>query len=283
MRRIGLTQVFSRILGALLVLSAVFAGGVARADEVTATGSIYSFSSPGDLYGPWSIRTLKYQLDRGKDIPSVTLLDRNDNDRPTGSSAQAIYLDDYHTWSQRFYTYAQVSFGKGTISPYRMAYLEGDVKLTPEQNVVMGFGGATMQNPDGTSTQLASIGPSLYMGRMVYTLRFLPSDTNGVHAAATQFVAEYSDIGRNQVTLSLLNGSQPSVLVGFPPSFATFQRLFEANLMVKHWLRRDFGIIVGGTFGNHFDRSTGANIYDQQGITIGLFFGNAVGSALAHR
>lgn len=277
MSRIGLTQVFPRILSALLVLSVVLAAGAARADEVTATGSIASFSSPGDLYGPWSIQTLKYQLDRGKDIPSVTLLDRHDNDRPAGSSSQAIYLDDYHTWSQRFYTYAQVSFSKGTISPYRMAYLEGDAKFAPQQNVVMGFGVATMQNPDGTSTQFASIGPSVYAGRMVYTLRFLPSDTNGVHAAATQFVAEYNEIGRNQVTLSLLDGSQPSVLVGFPPSFATFQRLFEADVTVKHWLRRNFGIIVGGTFGSHLDRSTGATIYDQQGITIGLFFGNAVG------
>ncbi|MDE2571705.1 MAG: YaiO family outer membrane beta-barrel protein [bacterium] len=269
-------QVLPRIAVALALAVSTMAG-MAHAGELTLNDSVYSFSSPGNLYGPWSIQTLRYQEQMGKDVPSITLLNRNDADRPKQSDARAAYLDDYHAWSPGFYTYAQVSVASGQILPYRMAYLEADAKLNAKRNFVLGLGLADMQNPDGSATRFASIGPSYYAGPMVYTLRFMPSNTNGINTSATELVTEYSVLGRDQVTFTLVDGSQPSVLVGFPPSLVTFQRLFEADLTVKHWIRPNFGIILGGTLGNHYDRATGASIYHERGITLGIFFGRAVG------
>ncbi|NNM92181.1 MAG: YaiO family outer membrane beta-barrel protein [Candidatus Eremiobacteraeota bacterium] len=254
-------------------------GGVARAAarELSISDWISSFSSPGNLYGPWTIQTVRYQFQHGKDIPSITLFIRNDRDRPTASGSHALYIDDYHNWNPRFFTYAQLSAASGTIQPNRMAYAEGDWKLGARGTTVMALGGATMSNPDTTSTRYLSVGPTLYTGSMVYTLRFLPSDTNGVRASATQFSAEYNALGSNQITATFLDGSQPSVLVGFPPSSSTFQRLFEFDLTWKHWVTKRFGFTIGGTMSSHRDRTTGASIYAQRAIEFGLFFGRSVG------
>lgn len=273
MRRILRTPV--AIMLALMGL----AGSLTRASagELSLTDWISSFSSPGNSYGPWTIQTTRYQFQFGKDVPSITLFNRNDNDRPIGSSSHAVYLDDYHTWNKRFFTYAQVSASSGNIQPYRMAYAEGDWKLGARGTTVLALGGATMSNPDTTSTRYLSIGPTLYTGIMIYTLRWLPSDTNGIHASAAQFSAEYNGLGSNQVTLNLLDGSQPSVLLGFPASFTTFQRLFEADVTWKHWITKRFGFTLGTTLSTHRDRDTGASIYAQRAIELGLFFGRSVG------
>lgn len=266
--------------GTLTVLTSVFGYcGIARASarEFSISDWISTFSSPGNLYGPWTIQTARYQFHAGKDIPSVTLFIRNDRDRPVASGSHALYIDDYHTWDRDFFSYAQVSVASGDIQPNRMAYAEGDWKLGTRGTTVVALGGATMSNPDSTSTRYLSIGPTLYTGMMVYTLRFLPSDTDGVHASATQFTAEYNGLGKNQFTANFLNGSQPSVLVGFPPSSSTFQRLFEADFTWKHWINKRFGFTVGTTFGSHEDRATGAAIYAQRALSFGLFFGRSIG------
>jgi YaiO family outer membrane protein len=246
--------------------------------QVTVTNQNSGFSSPGDIYGPWSVQTLQYQWQAGSnDIPSITLFNRNDDDRPTGASSRAVYADDYHTWDRRFYTYAQISAADGDIQPYNLGYLEGDLSLDPQLNVVASAGAGVTRNPGDTSTRWLNLGPSFYAGPMVYEVRFMPANTNGIATSATEGVIEYNRLGRDQVVLTYLDGSQPSVLVAFPPSYTTFQRLNEADITWRHWLRPDFGILVGGTDGNHYDRFTGATLYHQRAITLGLFFGRAIG------
>lgn len=263
---------------AFLVAAVLLVGHArAAARELSIADWISTFSSPGNLYGPWTIQTARYQFQHGKDIPSITLFIRNDRDRPVASGSHAVYLDDYHNWNQHFFTYAQVSAASGNIQPNRMAYAEGDWKLGARGTTVMAVGGADMSNPDTTSTRYLSVGPTLYTGPMVYTLRFLPSDTNGVRASATQFTAEYNALGTNQITANFLDGSQPSVLVGFPPSASTFQRLFEVDLTWKHWVTKRFGFTLGATVGSHRDRTSGASIYAQRAIEFGLFFGRSIG------
>ncbi len=261
--------------GIAVIMSAASAQASAR--EFSVSDWISSFSSPGNLYGPWSIQTARYQFHAGKDIPSITLFIRNDRDRPVASGSHALYLDDYHNWSPRFFSYAQVSVASGDIQPNRMVYAEGDWKFGERGTTVMALGGATMANPDTTSTRYLSVGPTLYRGMMVYTLRFLPSDTNGVHASATQFTAEFNGLGSNQFIANFLDGSQPSVLVGFPPASSRFQRLTEFDLTWKHWVTKRFGFTLGTTIGSHLDRATGAPIYAQRAIEFGLFFGRSIG------
>ena len=266
---------------ALIVAAVGVTAGMASADqnasELSATQSTSSFSSPNNTYGPWNVQTLQYQWQGGNDVPSITVFNRDDSDRPAASHSNALYVDDYHTWSDRFYTYAQASVANGNILPYRMLYVEGDVKLLPSRDFVIALGGAQLQNPDGTSTRYVSVGPTVYDGHMSYQVRFLPSNTNGIGTSATEFVAMYSNIGKDQVTVWLVDGSQPSVLVGFPPSLTTYQRLNEEDVVWKHWVQKNIGFILGGTVGNHFDRFTGANIYNQRSITFGVFYGQAVG------
>jgi YaiO family outer membrane protein len=261
-----------------------FAGGAgspaARADTnglLTVTNQQSNFTSPGGNYGPWEIQTLQYQWKTGDDVPSITLFNRDDNDRPIPSSSRAVYVDDYHTWSGNFYTYGQISLANGNIQPYRLAYLEGDVKLTQQQNVVAAVGGGFAQNPDGTSTRYISAGPSLYTGPFVLEARWLPADTNGISTAATEGVLTYNRLGKDQVVVTYLTGSEPSVLVGFPPSFTTYQRLNETDVVWRHWLVPNFGVLIGGTFGDHYNRDTGVNIYNQRALEFGLFYGHMVG------
>ncbi len=287
-----------------LTLIAAAPTAATRAQELTATTTLDTFSSPGDLYGPWQTTLLEDQWQAGaKDVPSITLLDRTDRDRNTlGDAAPthstAVYADDYHTWSNSFFTYAQVMTSSGQILPNRLAYLEGDVKFGRRRNLVVGTGASLYANPDGSVTHGFSFGPTLYTGSMVYTVRVLPTVVNGrytgltsngtavsgansANGTALEAVAEYNVLGKNQITATYLGGTQPGLLVGFvgtlPPSFTSLQRVNEFDLSAKHWFRPDFGIIVGGTIAAHALKSTGANIYHESAITLGLFFGRAVG------
>jgi YaiO family outer membrane protein len=243
--------------------------------QVTVTDQQSTFSNPD--YGPWSVQTLQYQWQAGKnDIPSFTILNRTDDDHPVSTSSRALYGDDYHTWSNTFYTYAQLSFANGNIQPYNLAYLEGDLKLDREQNLVAAAGGGATRNPDGTSTRWISAGPSFYTGPMVFEVRFMPANTNGIATSATEGVVEYNRLGHDQVTGIVLDGSQPSVLVGLPAADATFQRLTEYDLAWRHWITPAFGFVLGGTVGTHDNRATGTTLYDQHALTFGVFFGRAV-------
>jgi YaiO family outer membrane protein len=259
---------FRRVVAALAMAS-LLCGSQAAAGQITTTDSVYSFTGGDNLYGPWTIQTFQYQWQCGEDIPSITLLNRNDNDRPTATSSRAVYVDDYHTFSPHFYTYAQASFANGNIQPFRSAYVEADARIGWIPNLVLAAGGAELQNPGGTSTSYISVGPAFYVGPMVVALRFLPSDTNGVRTSATQLNLQYTSRRNNQVVLGLIDGTQPSVLVGLPPSAAVFQRLFQANLTVKHWFNNEIGIVLGGTIGN-FSSDTAANSFHQRGITFGI-------------
>jgi YaiO family outer membrane protein len=245
---------------------------------LTVSNQFSTLSSPGNLYGPWNVAKLQYQWSNHNDVPSITLVNRTDNDRLSPSHSNGVILDDYHTWSDDFYTYAQVGFANGDTLPTRAAYLEGDLKVTPNRSLIAALGGSVLANPDGTTTRYLSVGPTWYSNSpMIYTVRFLPANTDGVSTSATELVAEYNKLGHDQITLTYLSGSQPSILAGAPPSLAVIQRLNETDIIWNHWLNKRFGFILGGTLGDHYDRATGASLYQQHGIWLGLFAGRAIG------
>ncbi len=263
-----------------LLLAAALTTANAAADQnasqpsggatATATTTEYSFSGNPN-YGPWTIQAFEYRWQLPVDIPAVTLVDRNDQDRPVAAGSHAFYLDDYHTFSSRFYVYAQVGAADGTVLPSRSAYLEGDLKVGPRGTLVLAAGGAAMQNADGTTTRYISAGPTLYRGRLAFMVRFMPSNTSGIGTAATEFGVQYNQPGRNLIAVSLLDGTQPNVLVGLPASAAGFQRLSQVVLTFKHWISPNAGFVVGGTLGNFADASGTNNSYHQQGVTFGVF------------
>lgn len=261
----------ARVLVFLLLITSLTAQACADQNATaTATTTSYTFSGNPN-YGPWSVQSFEYRWQIRQDVPAVTLVDRNDEDRPVSSSSRAVYLDDYHTFSSRFYAYAQIGAGDGTVLPYRSAYLEGDAKLGRQGTIVLAAGGAALENAGGTTTRYISAGPTLYSGRMAFTLRFLPANTDGIGTSATQFTVQYNGAGRNQIALVLLDGTQPNVLAGLPASAAGFQRVSQATLTIKHLLTPNSGFVLGGTLGNFTDASSVANTYRQRGVTFGVF------------
>lgn len=256
-----------------LLLAASLGTGHATADQqatATATTTAYSFGG-NQNYGPWTVQSFEYRFQLPADVPAITLVDRNDNDRPVSTGSRAVYLDDYHTFSSRFYAYAQVAAADGTLLPYRSAYLEGDAKFGRRGALVIAAGGALLQNADGTTTRYASFGPTLYSGQMAFTVRFMPANTNGIGTSATQFAAQYNRAGRDQISLVLLEGTQPNVLAGLPADLAGFQRVRQGTLTIRHWITRDSGFVVGGTLANFNDARSASNSYRQRGVTFGVF------------
>lgn len=259
---------------AALLLAAASTAPNAFADQTgtqataTATTTSYSFSGNPD-YGPWTIQSFEYRWQLPIDAPAVTLVDRSDEDRPIASGSRAVYFDDYHTFSKNFYVYAQIGAADGTLLPYRSAYIEGDAKIG--KGLVLAAGGSAMQNPDGTTTQYASLGPSIYEGKLVFMLRFMPSNTNGIGTAATQLSVQYNNPRRDLIALTLLNGTQPNVLAGLPANASGFQRVSQATLTVKHWINPNAGFVVGAAAGNFTDASSAKNSYRERGVTFGVF------------
>lgn len=266
-------HVHLRRAGALLSILFLVSAAAAAADQpaatATATTTVYSFS--GSAYGPWRVQNFQYQWQLHGDVPSVTLQDRSDDDPARASNSRAVYLDDYHTFSNRFYAYAQIGVSNGTVLPYRSAYLEGDAKLGRRGALVLAAGGAHLQNADGSVTEYASVGPTLYTGSLAFTLRFMPAKTQGIGTAATQFSALYQRDGRDQVVLVLLDGTQPNVLAGLPAAMTGFQHVAQASLSVKHWVSHTAGFVIGTAFGNYVDANGSANTYRQRGVTFGVF------------
>lgn len=242
----------------------------ARGGTLTATTTEYTFVGNPN-YGPWTIESLEYRWNLPFDVPAVTLLDRNDVDGPVAAHSHALYLDDYHTFSNRFYVYAQAGAAEGSVLPSSVAYLEGDLKLGPRGAYVLAAGGAAMRNADGSTTRYASLGPTIYDGRLAFILRFMPSNTNGIGTAATQLGVQYNEPGKNAVALLLVQGTQPNVLVGLPANAAGFQHISQETLTFKHWISPGAGFVLGGTLGNFTDASGASNTYRERGISFGVF------------
>lgn len=287
-----------RTVASILVLALLFGVAQARADEWTSSTNVSTFSSPGNLYGPWETESLEYQWQAGtRDVPSVTVLDRTDNDRAARTHSSAVYLDDYHTWSPRFFTYAQIESSTGTVLPNRGAYVEADQKFGPNSNLLIGAGAGVFANPDASITRVFSVGPSYYSRRMVYTARLLTSSVSGSFTApgvngtatstgsAVQLIAEYNALGRDQFTVSYLGGRQPGVATGTfasaPVAVTTVQNVSQFSFLLKHWVRRDFGFQFGATLGAHKyvapPDGVATRIYNQNAFTFGVFVGRAIG------
>ncbi len=298
-----------------LAISLAGLTGAAAADELTTTASTSTFNSPGNLYGPWQSQSMRLQWQFGpNDIPSITLVHRVDGDRTplttdprTGAvtstrdattRSTALYLDDYHTWNDTFYTYAQLETSSGNVLPWRGAYAEGDWKFGRRENLVLAAGAGFYGNSDGSLTRELSAGPTLYVGPMAYTARYLASNVSGTFTApgvttseraygtAVQLVAQYTTLGRDQATISFLGGRQPGVVTGnlttLPPTLTNVQSISQLDVLLKHWVRPSFGFELGATFGahNYVSPPNGigqSSIYNMSGLTFGVFFGRAIG------
>jgi len=271
-------SIFSRLIIALAIV--VFPC-VARAGEFDLTGDLSGFTSAGDVYGPWQSLTGSYRWNAGADTPSVTLVTRGDDDRLDPTYSDAVTVDDYHDWSPRFFTYAAAGVAAGTILPTRDFYVEGDRKFGRTKAVVFGGGGGVVVNPDGVDQRYLNIGPSFYARGYNLTLRYLQTFTSGRTATGTGIaVFQTGQTGKTVGTLTLLAGDQPPNGIVAPAQNVAFggQRALFAGIGVKHWTGPRGGVTGGFSIERLDDRATGAPIYVQRDVTIGVF--RAIGPPL---
>jgi YaiO family outer membrane protein len=193
-----------------LVLALALVPHAARAGELDLTGDLSTFSSPDNVIGPWHALTATYRWVTGADTPSVTAVTRSDADRLDPTHSNGAVVDDYHTWSPRFFTYAAVGAAAGDVLPTRNFYVEGDQKLGRVLTTVIGGGVGVVVNPNGVIQRYINVGPTLYTPSFNITLRYLQTFTTGRTASGTGIMTfQTGQTGKTIGTLTLLAGSQP--------------------------------------------------------------------------
>lgn len=265
------------IVAAVLALPAAFAARPAAAD-VPATlfeGSASSIGlQPGNVYGPWQFATFDVRSTAGSDDkPGFTFVARHDGDSGAPSSGTTGILDDYHQWTPRLFTYAQVEFSSGSLFPTRGAYLEADPTLVPNLVIAEGYG--ALETPIGLAQRYVNVGPEFYFPHGSVTVRYIPLWTQG-QVGASSFEGDLSlgDEGSTLTTLTLQSGVVPAYAATNPAVAAQFQnRVLAANLSVKHWIDSRFGFELGVDAGDASDRFTGKSVYNSLGATLGVFVG----------
>ena len=254
---------------ALVVL---LCAGAARGGELDLTGSLSGFTSSTGV-GPWSNVTLTDRETLAKDTPGLALIDQIDGDAVAPTHSLGFVLDDYHTWSPRFFTYAAFGMASGSALATRNGYLEGDLKFGPALAIVIGAGAGTVVNPDGTVQNYLNVGPSWYYKNMNLTLRWLPSFTRGRAGASTGILTLANGAaGATVSTLTLLGGSEPPYgVVSISSPFGIGQRVLFAGFDVKHWVNPKEGYHVGIEIEHLSDSTTGNLLYVRRAINIGVF------------
>jgi len=245
----------------------------ARAGELDLTGDLSGFTSPGSVYGPWDTLTATYRWVTGPDTPSVTLVTRADHDYLGPTNSNGTVLDDYHTWSQRFFTYAALGLAAGTVLPNRSIYVEGDGKFGRNLTTVFGAGIGVVVNPNGVVQRYINFGPTFYETNFSVTLRYVQTLTTSRVGAGTGILTfQTGHTGKTISTLTLLAGSQPPNGIADPTQVAAFgQRTVYAGFEVKHWTGPKGGILAGVQMSRLNDQLSGNQLYLQRGITLGIF------------
>lgn len=245
----------------------------ARAGELDLTGDLSGFSSPGNVYGPWDALTGTYRWVAGADTPGVTLVNRIDHDQLAPTHSFGTVLDDYHTWSPRFFTYAAVGLAAGTVLPNRSFYVEGDEKVGRNLTTVLGGGVGVVVNPNGPVQRYVNVGPTFYWNNFNVTLRYLQTFTSGRVGTGTGIATIQSgQTGKTISTLTLLAGDQPPNGIAEASQPVAFgQRSVLAGFEVKHWIGTKGGILAGVQVERLNDRMTGTMLYARRGITLGIF------------
>jgi YaiO family outer membrane protein len=256
-------------LAALIVCSVPAA---ASAGEWDLTGSLSTFTSP-DGVGPWRTLTLSDRESIGADKPGIALVDRSDDDAAGAGHSAGVVLDDYHTWSKRFFTYAAVGTASGSVLPTRNAYLEGDVKFGHALAWVFGGGGGIVVNPDGTIQRYLNAGPTWYGNNINVTVRWLPSFTSGrIGTSSALLTLAAGPVGKTVGTLTLLAGSEPPYgIISTTTLLESPQSVLFAGIDVKHWVNPKGGYHAGIEIERLNDRASGDLLYVRRALNVGIF------------
>jgi YaiO family outer membrane protein len=246
----------------------------ARAGELDLSGNLTSLTSPDNNVGPWQSLTLSDREQLGKDKPGIAIVDRSDDDAGGPGHSLGIVLDDYHDWSERFFTYASIGASAGTVLPTRQAFVEGDLKLGKSMTTVAGLGAGVVVNPDRTINRYLNFGPTYYHNNMNASLRILPSFTTG-RMGATTAIGTYAngEVGKTVMTITAIAGSEPpyGFIAASSLASSTGQRVVYGGIDFKHWTSPKGGFHIGIEAERLNDRISGTTLYAGRGINVGIF------------
>jgi len=247
-------------------------------NEASFTYYDYSFSSPGNAYGPWYVENFTNRDYFHKGSVGFAFENESTQDRLNPHTGQYIVLDNYYDWSPTFFTYAAVGIGTAQPFPSSNLFLEGDFHVLRSAPLIIGLGADVARDFTGVSERYLSIGPTYYWPHFNASLRYHPLiASNGNASAATDLALEYGDEGRALTDLTVeAGGSLLSVQQNGVSTLAPGERNLSFDLEHKQWTSARGGYRVGVTYAHLTDRSTGAQIYTQRGVVIGVFrsFGN---------
>ena len=262
-------------LSILLAFSTVLCAPAA-ADEPATTFSLDGTTTavtPGATYGPWDWMIAAYRTTVGEDKPGLQIITRSDRDTGAPTSGTSYILDDYHQFSEHAYGYASLQLSSGQLFPTRGLYLEGDASVG--NGVAFGTGVGWLANPDGSSQQFMSIGPTMYFPHGNATLRYLPLWTRGdMGASSFLAAATIGDESHTSATLTLQDGVVPAYAANqVLLTTGVSERAFAAELTTRHFITPRFGYDVGLSYANVTDRQTNTFEYSSYGFTFGLVWG----------
>jgi len=233
----------------------------------------YWFTSPGSLYGPWSVENFSFRHYDGNGSVGFSVENEATHDRLNPHVGQYVVVDNYHDWSRRFYTYASVGLGTGQPFPSSSLFLEGDIHVDGDAPLLLGVGANATRDISGITEHYLSIGPTYYWPHFNATVRYLPLwASDGSSSAATDVALEYGDEGRSLTDLTVqAGGSLLAVEQNGVMTIAPGERSFTVDLEHKQWISERGGYRVGAIYGHLTNRATGAPIYTQQGAVLGVF------------
>ena len=268
-------MIFRAVILAALIVGLVPSAALAdKGQSASVSWSRYGFTSPGDLYGPWTIVDMQLRAAVPRGSVGLEAVSRMDSDRLNPQHGSNVVVDNYHDWTGRFYTYAAAAFGSGQYAA-RSLYLEGDAGLAPATGLAFGFGGQVAALVDGSSQRSLSFGPTLYRPKFVATYRYLPLwNSNGAftgqHLAAMTFGEERK--GTVTLTLESSSGTEANRITGLGGApAAQGQHATSIDLAWKRWLTKSSGIRVGTSYARLVQAGSGALVFENHGLTLGVF------------
>ena len=234
--------------------------------------AIYSstFSSPSDAYGPWLAEDVNVRF--GPDgSTGIEFINRHASDRFNPNTEQFYQLDNYHTWSKRFTTYASASYGSGAPYFQDRFTVEGDAGIAKGLVLIAG-GGIGQQYVLGSAQQVA-LGTDYYFGDNYLSLRYRPAwsrvlgNTQGYSAALS---LGHDGLSTHTIRVGAGGENDASVINIVNPTIVD-ERTFDVGYSYKHWLDAKRGFHIDLDQGS-LDRRNGGEIYHHTDVGVGYFF-----------
>jgi len=267
------TYVHGLCIAALTVAAPV----AARAETTaTVTGTDIGFSSPGNLYGPWSIADLRTSNQTPGQAVDFDLAVRSDKDQQFPSQGVYGSVEYIKDLGPRFYMATAAGYGSSGVSPlpHYNVYQQFAYKLLGERQLVMTASEDNSGYTQGITSNQISVGPMYYGHGFDVQALYTESANTGALARPVGYVA--LDIGttpnmESKVTATVQFGPQSyeSAIPGMPVALGDLTG-FNLTLGTTQWVAPRLGFTVTGLYGRVQNVNLGRLEYIERGIQFGI-------------